>query len=578
MIKEGDNYRTLVVEQGWINGVEPGKDSIVVSGKNEYRIYSPDFSRTVVDKFGNEETGSSWNGRDFVLNEQRDGIKMARQSSGKWTLLADHIFPNASTAFKCTAIVPHARKGMLVRNHGINGDFSGFNVPTPELISAYKGLTWTPGSTIYTMGENPAFATWNPDGISIDPQNVNHIYSGSFSHGMMRLDLENPENSLRFGSEGDSAEGLANFIPVQKKASFEICRFSAPAFDKNGNMWTAWYDYDLNERNQPSLQFWYWTPEDRNATKDAASFRPFRKMNITGVAPGAKSKLVPLTYSANRNMLLYYNGNYEREFLLLDHKGTPDNSGDDESVVFRKFSDQEGSPVSFDYVKCIFEDPSTGWVWCGMDKGVFYFKPAEIMKDPSKVYRVLVARNDGTGFADYLLDGACVNSIAEDNLGRKWFGTGGGGLVCTSNNGQEVIASYNTDNSPIPDNTLYAVCYNPENNSIMMSTNKGLAELYLSTASGGDAKSSVVAYPNPVRPDYYGYVTITGLEDNALVKIVDGGGNLIKEVGFAPGGEIRWDVTNLNSKRVPSGVYYIMSSGTSDGSSFSNVGKILVVN
>ena len=85
-------------------------------------------------------------------------------------------------------------------------------------------------------------------------------------------------------------------------------------------------------------------------------------------------------------------------------------------------------------------------------------------------------------------------------------------------------------------------------------------------------------YPNPVRPDYFSHVKIEGVPDNALVKIVDAGGGLIKEVGFAAGGEATWDVTNLNFKRVPGGVYYVMCSGGPDSDSFSTVGKILVVN
>ena len=114
---------------------------------------------------------------------------------------------------------------------------------------------------------------------------------------------------------------------------------------------------------------------------------------------------------------------------------------------------------------------------------------------------------------------------------------------------------------------------------MMISTDKGLAELYLSAASSDESgKNNVKSYPNPVRPDYYGYVTISGLADNALVKIVDAAGNLIKELGFAAVGETTWDVTNLNMKRVPTGVYYVLASGGPDQNAFSSVSKILVVN
>jgi hypothetical protein len=63
-----------------------------------------------------------------------------------------------------------------------------------------------------------------------------------------------------------------------------------------------------------------------------------------------------------------------------------------------------------------------------------------------------------------------------------------------------------------------------------------------------------------------------------LVKIVDSGGNLVKELGIASGGEAKWDVTNTAFKRVSSGVYFVLSSTDENGGSLSNVGKVLVIN
>ncbi|MDE5807868.1 MAG: T9SS type A sorting domain-containing protein, partial [Muribaculaceae bacterium] len=194
------------------------------------------------------------------------------------------------------------------------------------------------------------------------------------------------------------------------------------------------------------------------------------------------------------------------------------------------------------------------------------------------VTRVKVARNDGTSLADYLLDGAMVNKIAVDGQGRKWFATNGGGITCTSSSGSEVVNVYTAENSLLPSDYVYGLCYNPANNSMMISTDSGLAELYLSGVAGGSDEGSAIAYPNPVRPDYFGYVNIEGLEDGSLVKITDSGGNLIKELGFAEGGSIKWDVTNLNNKRVRSGVYYVLASGSADSSGFAAATKILVVN
>ena len=151
--------------------------------------------------------------------------------------------------------------------------------------------------------------------------------------------------------------------------------------------------------------------------------------------------------------------------------------------------------------------------------------------------------------------------------------------MTSSASGAEVLKVYTSDDTLLPSDYVYGLAYNPANNSMMISTDSGLAELFLSGTSADAEGEDAVVYPNPVRPDYYGYVTIEGLEDGALVKITDSGGNLIKELGFADGGTIQWDVTNLNNKRVRSGVYYVLASGGLDSSGgFSAAAKILVVN
>lgn len=89
---------------------------------------------------------------------------------------------------------------------------------------------------------------------------------------------------------------------------------------------------------------------------------------------------------------------------------------------------------------------------------------------------------------------------------------------------------------------------------------------------------SVRAYPNPVRPDYFGYVTIDGLGEDALVKICDAAGNLVKELGPAQGGEVKWDITNHSNVRVKTGVYFVLASSGAGDTNLANVTKVMVVN
>ena len=103
--------------------------------------------------------------------------------------------------------------------------------------------------------------------------------------------------------------------------------------------------------------------------------------------------------------------------------------------------------------------------------------------------------------------------------------------------------------------------------------------MYSSTsAPAADDYSQVYAYPNPVRPDYTGWITITGLMDNSLVKIADAAGNVFHQ-GTSEGGMMVWDGCDSHGKRVKTGVYYVFASTGGDGvESNGAVTKILVVN
>ena len=151
--------------------------------------------------------------------------------------------------------------------------------------------------------------------------------------------------------------------------------------------------------------------------------------------------------------------------------------------------------------------------------------------------------------------------------------------MVTSADGRRIYDEFSAENSGLPSNTVYYLEYNPGAKSIMMSTANGLAEFAIGSSGeeAGDA-DRVRAYPNPVAPDYYGWVTIDGLPDDALVKIVDSKGTIVRELGRAEAGSAQWDINNLNYKRVQTGVYYIMASSASEGGKEVRVGKILVMN
>lgn len=525
----------------------------------------------------------SRDGQSFWVSLGRQGISYLKVpgADGKWTILKDKCFPNASSAFHCLAIEYHPAYGMLVRNHGRETPFSDALSGIRDLISGYKDMTWSRLSTTYRT-DNVGLHINDPFGIAVDPVYTDHVYCGSTLSGLLRLDLKNPDKSIHFSHTKDylngyGKPGFAVVVPDNPAGTWEQQSvFAAPSFDNNGTLWTAYVHPVPNGEVSDVTELWAWPKEARGATTDASNVQGFKKIRIDNMRSTNWPIVNALKHSSNKNIIVH-GGNTDVGLLIYDHAGTIDNRSDDRMATMKVIYDQDGNSVNFYRAFCIFEDSQTGLVWVSTGTGLFTFNPSEVFANPTSVRRIKVPRNDGTNFADYLLEGVQVNNITSDPSGRKWFGTAGAGLICTSADGREVLATYMRDNSEIPGDNVYGICYNPDNGSMMVSTDNGLCELFLDGSSQGSG-SDVKIYPNPVRPDYFGYVYIEGLPQDAMVKIVDTAGNLVKECGAAFNGSLEWDVTNIFSKRVPGGVYFVVATNGQDSDSYNKVGKILVVN
>lgn len=532
---------------------------------------------TGVPSTDSESLVGTWDGTSVWTMVPQKGLRQYNYSDGKWTMTTGSVYPNTPTCYRSRFPSYSEKYGVLLHNHNRGRLFSeAITYGESILLSGYKDGLWTQYGYAYTNTDFKWLVT-HGTGPAFDPDDGKYVYQGSWRNGIQRINLEDPKDMIFMSHPADANSSRPEYRKLcdDDPGWNMLCFFSKPQFDNAGYMWSS--KLTVASGNKNTAEIWVWTPEGRKS----ADVSKFYHYNIPNIECSNDHTVLPLKASGNKNLLVYSNGTFDPTLIVIDTNGTPTDFTDDKRAVMTSLYDQDGSAINPQYVYAVYEDPSTGYVWVGYGGGVFYFNPKNAFTSPSRVNRVKISREDGTNLADYLLNNVTVTDIINDAQGHKWFATFGGGVVCTSSDGSKVIGTVDTDNSMLPSNNVYSLLYNPDNRSVMISTENGLTEFIPQTANSGDSDSSnneARIYPNPVRPDYLGWVTIENLPENAVVKIVDATGNLVKELGFAENGTVRWDVTNSEMHRVASGVYHIFASSGPDAENMTAKGKVLVVN
>lgn len=516
---------------------------------------------------------ASWDAATCYFSKGRDGFCSLRYNA------ADNTWQQLSTRpveflqpYKIFHICHSPEYGMIVGNESYNRFLTPMWVNYRELISMYKDGGWTSiGGAVNTA--SPFSGEFrNCYGPVIDPNDPDALWVGG-NKGLFKITL--PDNGMMIYSypngPGKGKPGFHSTFPDVFDGSNHRCTISTPSFDADGTMWLGLDVLGASDNDYSPI--YYWPAADRLADNTSA----LKAIPLPGYSKaGGPCVINALRHSSNRNTVIFAQTlHYEGGIYILNHNGTPDNPADDKVVHLTKLVDQNGNGVPFVYTNCIWEDPATGTVWVGTSTSLYTFRPSDVLAGNTTVRRIIVSRNDGTNQGDYLLDGNDVYHINADGAGRKWFSTIGNGVIVTSASGDEIVKHFTTANSMLPSDDVYCTGFDPGSNAVWIGTGRQLATYYSDVTPGEADYDHVVSYPNPVRPDFYGEVTIQGLMDQSLVKIIDQGGNLVKELGRSQGGMITWDLTDVQGRRVSTGIYIIAAS--TETSASASVGKILVV-
>lgn len=381
--------------------------------------------------------------------------------------------------------------------------------------------------------------------VAVDPNDNSHFFVTSYGTGL--YEFRNNQFYKRY---------LTELEPAAPSNPQYYTRVDGAVFDSNNNLFVA-------------------NSEVSAGIKVLSANGEWRSLSYPDINGNATlGKILINSLNPNHKWVL---GVRSGAVGVFDDNGTIEEQSDDRTKFMRTFadSDNEGEEINPASIYCIAQDMG-GVIWVGSNIGpLLFYNSNKVFESGYTCSRVKISRNDGSTQADYLLVEETIKAIAIDGANRKWLGTANSGVYLMSENGQETIQHFTTDNSPLLSNEIFSIAINPVSGEVFFATGAGIISYQSDAATAKNSLSNVYAYPNPVRENFTGVITITGLVKNTQVKITDLNGNLICET-VSNGSIATWDGKDVHGRKVNTGIYLALCV-TEDGTD-SAIAKIMVVN
>lgn len=386
-------------------------------------------------------------------------------------------------------------------------------------LAPWTGDVWALGSCAVNpkADDEVAIGGYCPDAVTVITDGVPQVYNASNSV------LEN----TTFGNN-------MTCIPSME-------------YDDDGNLWVV-NAYAINPlKVRTSSGTWY-------------------SMAANAAMAGVFASELAIDYNGNKWM-----GVYGKGLLGYNDNGTISNTADD---VYKIIGTGEGAgnlpSTNITAVACDFDNE----IWIGTDAGLAVLYNSQGLFNNAgipDVSRILV---EYEGNVEILLGNSYIADIEIDGGNRKWIGTGESGIFLISADGQTVIANYTTENSPMISNVVLDMEFNQITGELFIITDNGMVSFRTDASYEDPEYSTTTVFPNPVKPDYFGPVTIQGIRYDSDVHITDAAGNLVYKT-VSNGGTATWNVKRSTGEDVSSGVYFIWTA-TNQGKN-RKVGKVVVI-
>lgn len=503
-------------------------ERIVLTNRYEIRIYDKnEFYTRKINQFGNTDLNAN---KTFL--DSQNQIWVADQYAGLVKENDDltYSFYGINGIFNETVSKIASQNGKTIATRGGFRPRTGTNLWYPGTLYSFEDNYW---SNISEASTQDYYA------VSINPNDDNNFFIGSWGDGV----IEYQDGEL-VNAYNENNCPLQSCLPGNR-----YVRIAGMDFDQNNNLWVASFEVDntLNVlKPDDTWQTFYYPEIDDKKTYEIV----VSEQNIAWLVIG-------------------YDG-----IFALDFAGTLDDTNDDNHKKF--YPSDENSELIGQEVKCVAEDLDNN-IWIGTNEGVgVIYNQQSINEAGFYVSRPKInAELNDTIITGYLLGEEVINAIAVDGANRKWFGTDNSGIYLMNEDGTLEIHHFTEKNSPLPSDKILSLAVDNKTGELFVVTDKGVVSYRTEATTGNDEFENVYVFPNPIRPEYEGEITITGLAENTEVKITDVAGNIVYQTSSL-GGQAVWDGLNFSGKRVQTGVYLVFCSNA-DGSK-THVTKLLFIN
>ncbi len=533
----------LLFNQSYLKNLSVQQNELIAFTNEDLTVFT-DLNHNSYVTIGNIEdiVSLKGDGKYWIASGYKGLLCVQKGSDNRFTLIiSDIVIPSPKRNFNAFMTLHNNR--LLVTG----GDRTTDRLRRPGTFMIYENDEW------YNFDESIANTeirkmigsdSWDYMGVAADPDDENHFYIATYGEGIIELKDNKFVNLFNMNNSSLRAATVVADNP-------NYVRIGSVCFDKDKNLWvTNCLTSNAINVLKPNGQ-WVSLYYERLNNADKLD-----KILITSWG----HKWVNLPYD---NAMI----------AVIDDKGTIDDLSDDVCNYFTTFKDGQsstGESIRASEYLCMAEDKNRT-IWIGTNIGLLKCSnPLRAIEDPD---RLTVSRLVRDGEA-YFLSGESVTAIAVDADNQKWIGTSSQGVFLINDDGSQTILNFTTDNSPLLSNTINSIAVNNKTGEVFFGTGLGIISYKSGVTSGSKPFSDVNAYPNPVRPDFDDKVTITGLVNNANVKITDINGNLLFQ-GRAIGNQLVWNCRSSSGNRVATGVYFVLAT-TADASE-SVVAKIAVV-